>query len=94
MSKRALGILAAIEGLVIFGLAGALFATGGPMGRLALGAGRFGFGPMHRPMLGWMHGSGIFPMALHWILGLAPILLVAVIVALILRPRSPEPPSS
>ena len=95
MSKRVLGILAAVEGLIILGLAGALFATGGPIGRIAMGAGRFGFGPMLRPMMGgWMHGFGIFPMVLHWVVGLIPILLVAVIVALILRPRSAEPPSN
>lgn len=99
MSKRGLAILAAVEGIVIVGLVGVLVL--GP--RVSAGIGgawnRFGMvGPFHGGMMGgwgWaaLPGFGIGWMLIAGLIGLIPIALVAVIIALLLRGqgKSSEP---
>ena len=110
MSKRALAILAAVEGLVIIGLV-VLLAAGAfaaPSVSGAPWAGRFsgmmdgrhmwgGYGPgfdggfMHGGM-GWFGGAGLLWLVVRGAVGLLPIVLVALIVAWIMR--RPEARSS
>jgi len=92
MSKRALAILATVEGIVIVGLIALLVVSpsvtagiGGTWSRVGT------FGPFHGGMMGgwgWaaMPGVGLGWLLIRWLIGLIPIALVALVVALFIRP--------
>ena len=98
MSKRFLAILAAVEGLVILGLAGLLIGGAG-YGMGWGGMGMRAFAPFHRGMMangGWgaVAGQGFVSMGFHFLAWLVPVALVALIVALVLRPGTPKEPKA
>ena len=98
MSKRVLAILAAVEGFVILGLAGLLVGGAGSGLRLG-GMGLRPFAPFHRGMMadwGWggMAGHGLGWTGLHILAWLIPVALIALIVALVLRPETPKEPKA
>ncbi len=92
MSKRALAILAAVEGIIIVGLIGLLVVAPGVTGGIGGTWSRVGmFGPFHGGMMGgwgWaaMPGVGLGWLLVRWVIGLIPIALVALVIALVLRP--------
>jgi hypothetical protein len=101
MSKTALTILAAVEGLVIIGLVALLIA--GPSAGLAsagwhralMRAGPGGgwgmpgmMGGYGSGFAGWFGGISLLGLVIQGLLWLIPVALIALVVGLILRPRS------